>query len=37
MAWYIAALPATVPTSDSRSRRLTTVSLSFGMASLVFR
>src|SRR6476620_5634419 len=37
MAWYIAALPATEPTSDSRSRRLGIVSLSFGMAGLVPR
>src|SRR5712671_3156540 len=37
MAWYIAALPATEPTSDRRSRRLGIVSLSFGMAGLVPR
>ena len=37
MAWYIAALPATEPTSDRRSRRLGIVSLSFGMACLVPR
>src|SRR4051795_7687205 len=34
MAWYIAALPATEPTSDRRSRRLGIVSLSFGMTGL---
>jgi hypothetical protein len=37
MAWYIAALPATEPTSDRRSRRLGFVSLSFGMTGLVPR
>src|SRR5213078_1967859 len=37
MAWYIAALPATEPTSDRRSRRLGIVSLSFGIACLVPR
>ena len=33
MAWYIAALPATEPTSDNRSRRLTPVSPWFCMAN----